>query len=380
MSNDLESGLRAALADLTDGPPPPGLAAVAIRTARRQRRTRLAAAGLVAVAALAAAPVAWAVLPAADNPPGTGTPAGGPWPAGPLVVTAYTDYRDTSLVLDYATGEYVEMPYRHVAPSPDGTRAVVRDGDGSWAHPLRVGVLDLATGEVRWIDGLTGGRGAAWSPDGEEILVTETERSTGLQGFAIVDAETLEYRFVDHGDVLAPDVNAAGARYVWAPGGEGIVLATSVDTGTESAPDVSWGVRFYDRSGELQRSLPMPGPVESEAAFSPDGTRMAVRDPYVGGPVTVVDTQTGEVVARVPVRGWSADTWGDIVGWADDDHLLVRSALPGRYEEPPSSRLAVVDLSGRIVEEVDLLGDWPALHIGSSEDLASAGAGFTFGP
>jgi hypothetical protein len=376
MRNDLNHDLREALAAFTDAPPPPGLAAAAIRIARRRDRVRLAVAGVAAVAAVAAVPAAVSVV----TSPGDGSLR---WPAQagqmePLVITAYSGHWEGSLLLDYATGEYLKLPYRDVVPSPDGTRAVVLTGDNSPADPLRIGVLDVATLEVRWIRGLYGSGGAAWSPDGQEILITEVGHAgpgeDSPSGFAIVDADTLEGTFVPHDDIANPEINTDGARYLWAPGGHGIALSQSTGADRASEADLTWGIRFYDRNGSLLRSLPTTGPVRTEAAFSPDDTRMAIFNPYAGGPIQIVDTGSGAVLRTASVPGLGGDAWGELVGWADDEHLLVR-----RASSLAAYRLYVIDLAGQVRQEVPLLTSHEHLHVGSSHGLTPEGARLTFG-
>lgn len=381
MSNDLDSDMsdvRQALAAFTDAPPPAGLAAAAIRTAGHQRRVRIAVTSVAIVAALAAAPVAVSAV-TASGAGGSLSPAADA--VDPLVIKAYSGHLNGSLLLDYRTGEYVKVPYRIAVPSPDGTLALVSVGNNSPVNPLRLGVMDIASGEVRWLEDYHGLRGAAWSPDGRELLITEIgDPDRALVGFAIVDASTFESTFVHQDDIVDPDINVDGARFVWSPDGQEIVLTRSTGWEQEFEADLTWAIRFYDREGTLLRELPASGPVAREAAFSPDGTRIAVFNHHTGAPIEIVDRDTGAVLRTVSVPGWDAESWGDLVGWADDNRLLVRSPLPGTEQHGlPGHNLLVIDMDGEILQEVDLVGWWEELVIASSDGLPPDAAGLTFG-
>jgi hypothetical protein len=314
--------LRDALAELADAPPPPGLAAAAIRTARRHRRVRVVATGIAAVMVATVLLVVPVVVSSVGD---DGTPAAAP-AMEPMVVTGYSMGGEGSLLLDHHTGAYVEVPYRAVAPSPNGAYALVCAVATDPPEPARVGVLDTAHGEVRWVEdhACTGaGSLGGWSPDGEELLITrqnpDLAGGSGPPGFGIVDPQTLETRFVEHDDVDDPEINAMGNRYVWAPNGDEIALTQSFGTGG-SAGDSVTAIRFYDLDGNLTRTVPATAPLTSEAGFSPDGTRMALQHPSPGEPIQVVDAATGEV-HTVPVPP------SLLVGWADDEHLIVRLEL-----------------------------------------------------
>src|SRR5690606_13721796 len=90
-----------------------------------------------------------------------------------LVVIAYGDpWTESFRLLDRDTGEYVEIPYLPVALSPDGTRMLVQGGLGSPADPYRIGVLDLETTDIRWVNGYT--EPGNWSPNGQEFVVSRS--------------------------------------------------------------------------------------------------------------------------------------------------------------------------------------------------------------
>src|SRR5690606_30800673 len=101
----------------------------------------------------------------------------------------------------------------------------------------------------------------------------------------------------------------------------------------------------------LLRTIPTIGPLHSGQWFSPDGTRIAVPAEDVGL-VQIVDSRTGRVYEEVPVPGWSRKDWGWLIGWAGDDHLVLRRPFPPGEARQVDHELVVVDLSGNVVQEV----------------------------
>jgi hypothetical protein len=381
MNTALDRVLREALEDLVAEPPPSGLAKAAIGRARRQRATR------VALAAAAVALVTGVTVPLAIAAVGGSAPDRFPWqePAGPpaekrLVVTAYAGITrptnpsaadDVSALLDRENGRYEEIPYPDAIPSPDGTRAVVAEGDNSVDHPVRAGILDLATGQVRWIRGYGGyDDHLTWSPDGRQVLYSRRPKD-GAQGFVRVDADTLRETFRPVPDDEVP--NALGLGFVWAPDGRQVVHTLSVSVGDESEPDRVLGIRFYDLDGKPVRTLGLDdGVLLDGAGFSPDGSAMALGR-RKGGDIAVVDSTDGTVRARVSM----AKPGTVVVGWYDDSHLVLRS-----YADVDEWRqLVVVDLAGRRVRTVPLDGTWAdagRITLGPAEGLSPAAAGLAF--
>jgi hypothetical protein len=134
MSTVPDRALRDALEHLTAAPPPTDLARTAIRRAHRRRfvhRAGLAAAVAAFVPALVAAIMAIPGGRTASTAPGTILPGG-------RVVVAYTGIdpdggqtdpgpaNDTSLLLNFDTGDYASVPYSDVVP-PTTRRAGTRN-------------------------------------------------------------------------------------------------------------------------------------------------------------------------------------------------------------------------------------------------------------
>ncbi|WP_203923145.1 hypothetical protein [Rugosimonospora africana] len=289
-------------------------------------------------------------------------------------MTAYSGLQATdaspkprSLLLDKATGAYVSLPYLSALPSPDGTRVLVRTGDDTPSSPLRSGILDPGTGNVRWISTYTGQ--GTWSPDGTEILFTVRARLSDT-GFAIVDAATLKASFAK---VDFTEDNSTGLDFVWAPSGQEVAITVSHSGGQESQIDPVTGVRFYNRGGMLTHSVPATAELQSEYAFSPRGTQIALHDDPVGGaPARIVDANTGTVQKTVRLSGRN-----DIVGWADDNHLIVRHWA----DDLSGSQLRIVNLAGHVDTSVNLRVDASIADqvvVGSAEDLSPNAAGLAF--
>ncbi len=192
MSVDLDRELRAALRVLVDAQPPTEVAARAIRRATRRRRA--VQAGIAGVALAVAGIVTVPLLrPAGQTPPADAKP----YTPSHVVLVFGNSLGDASYVLNPATAEYDRYPYDTVIPTADIKRLLIvdRHGDGPGANnSRRIGILDRASGDARWIDQ---GRGqfrgpdfstlvsAHWSPDESAVLlVTES-------GSWLVDAETL---------------------------------------------------------------------------------------------------------------------------------------------------------------------------------------------
>ncbi|GGM51172.1 hypothetical protein GCM10011608_40080 [Micromonospora sonchi] len=382
MTTQLENAVREALDQLTDVPPPADLAQAAIRTAGRRRTARLAVTGVAGVAAaLVAVPVAIGVL---ASPGGNLSPAvtGQAPVVKPFVVTAYSGVDnpgdmgpadDYSLLLDPSTGEYDKVPYNEVVPSPDGSQVVVHVGDNSPAYPSRRGVLDRESGQVRWLPGNAGyTSGASWSPDGRQVLITNRPKHGGGDGFLLVDAATLDVRQVEVPDVSTQNTN--GLAFVWTPDGTGVALTHSVSD-SESEPGRVTGIGFYDLSGKPTRTLRVTGgSLHDGGGFSPDGSRIALDNPLVDDRIQIVDVVTGTIE-----QDFSVPTAGTVVGWYDNEHLIVKDYGDRDLTERPS--LKVVDLTGEVIQTVQLAdGSDTAqrVYVGSSADLSSAAEKLAF--
>jgi hypothetical protein len=398
MSINLDRELRAALGRLAEMPPPGDLAERAVRHAYRRRRAVVVARTAVAATAVVVAiPVGLAVVVGrGDGQPGAPTarmvvtsisrlPTDGNGASLPPLDDAGTDYH--AQVLDARTGTYRDLPYDAAALSPDGRTALVADGNNG-ASPYRAGVLDveasLETSMVRWIDlNVAGARlnpySARWSPDGDRVLL-EAEAPKGPDaavGFAIVDAGTLEATFVPTREPASDDVMRRGL--FWMPDGEHLVgtLYRSVVSERDSSEPI--GLRVLDMDGNVVRDIAVAGSVNGERSFAPDGRRVALatgRPSFWTERVRVVDIASGSVVADVPLPDPSS-----VIGWYDDDHVVVRPVNLDRTGTVPPRPLVVVDLTGRVVMTVALptrAVDTADVEIGSAHVLDALGSAVAF--
>jgi hypothetical protein len=380
MRTDLDHALREAMAQIAEAPLPPGMAQAAIRKAGRRRTARLVVAGVTAAAvALVAVPVAVVTLDGRDRNDrgviageGTDRTHG----TGQLVVMAYSGIAnpadpgpadDTSLLLNPKTGSYDQLPYHSALPSPDGNRVLVHDGDNSVRHPSRAGILDRATGNVRWIGSYRpNDRSPAWSPDSRRVMFTRRPAS-GTAGFVLVDVETLQTAFT-----AVPDVgnnNSLGLGLVWTPDGKAVALTLSHGADSEAQPDTVTGIRFYGPDGRPTRTVNVAdGALSDGAGFSPDGSRIALSRAG-SGQLHIIDTITGATRQRLGLPG-------EFLCWYDADHVVASSlGDSGRPE------LKVVDLGGRTTRSVPLADQAKTaqrVHIGRSAGLTSQAARLAF--
>ena len=352
MTPTLPSALREEFDRISDVPAPAGLADAALRQAARRQRTRtVVVAGALAVVALLGVPVVVSALTGSDgqiavppahssapSPSASISPPTAPAPSGQhRVVVAYAG-QDSSLLLDPTTGTYRQLPHGRVLPAPRGDRLLVVDGNGP---DDRIGVLDQADAPVRWIDtALTcASDRAAWSPDGNRIVVTCLPKD-GPNGFAIIDAATLTGAFVELPDTTSH--NSMGLKLLWTPEGNNLVLTLSRAVGNENLPDKVDGLRFYGLDGTAIRTVLATAALAASSGFSPDGTRAALFS--IGdNAIQIVNLTTGKVEQTVPAYTRLAN----LIGWYDNEHLVLEVAGADR-------ELRVLTLTGAIARTVPI--------------------------
>jgi hypothetical protein len=387
MRSNVEDAVRHSLHKLTDVPPPSGLAAAALRRARRQRATRYGLAGVAGLAVVAlAVPVALAARPHSGSRPATvGAP---PAAQGSLVVVAYSGaakggpkdlgkpdddllpvngMRKQSLLLNRKTGTYDTVPYGTAVPSPDGSRALVID----WAPyrpgtvPAKYGVLDRSTGQVRWLANCTAvcehGQeySIAWTRDSGRVLVTVggDKGGTGQAGFAVVDAATAGYRFMP----VAINYSEATAAFVWTPDEQGVAFTRSHMNGDGRNGDIVDGIQFYDLNGVPGRRLSSEGFLGAGGAFSPDGLRIATwNNGSHHNVIRILDAATAAVTGTFTID----DQTTHLIGWYDQDHVMA-------WDRNHGNTIVILDLAGTAIRSVTVKDVNAIVVVGRAGDTPS---------
>lgn len=167
--------------------------------------------------------------------------------------------------------------------------------------------------------------------------------------------------------------NAQGLGLVWTPDSVGLALTISRSK-SEATPAAVTGIRFYDLTGRRLRTIPADTSLIDAAGFSPDGSQLALVDQHRPTTVTVADATTG-----APRRVVDLSRPARLIGWADDDHLLV--VVDGSSAPPGAERrdeLLVVDLDGQIVRTIRPAAFAQHLFTGRSSGMPASVADLTF--
>ncbi|MFF3347985.1 WD40 repeat domain-containing protein [Streptomyces sp. NPDC002779] len=376
---NVEELVRAALRETAEEQPParPGWAdrVLAVRRRRRTRRITAVAAAAVTVVALAVA------VPHLDSGKDDVRPAGlldgghgtSAHPdqsppreliaAGEAVLAAYftTELeqrttetgiaRRTYWLLDPGTGRYEKDDrWSFVAVAPGVRTAAVLERT---LPARRIGLLDLATGEVeRWIPVRRGVGGLAWSYDGTQLLATTydrhpdaREKAYGTEGdvaWREPFGETPRTGFI----VLDP---AQGTGGPWRPlpserrhvsvrsdlqfSRDGRLVQSRIIGSRDGMQ------KFYDLTGAPVAAPAAERHLRSDVAarLSPDGTLAALgltREVPDKSYSSIRDPRTGKEIAKV--RGV------ELLAWADERRLIAWERSAGKEAYEP--RLALVTI------------------------------------
>ncbi|PBC64612.1 hypothetical protein BKI49_07855 [Streptomyces sp. Tue6028] len=362
----------------TEQPPAaPGFADRVLAVRRRRRTRRLAS-----VAAATAAVVAIAVgVPLLDSGKSDVRPSGDveqhsdqspprqEIAVGQTALAAYYTWRTvpqtrdrgigvrTYWLLDPATGRYVkDSRWAYVAVAPGLRTAAVLE---QTLPVRRIGLLDLATGEVeRWIPVEHRVGALAYSYDGTRLLATTYDENPDVRG-KVENAKGGQ----DWGPAFAQS-SRTGFYDLDVASGEGAWTGVASDRNDLSRGDFSYsrtGDEVYARViGErdgMQQFYDLDGgkiaaPADEKylradvgARLSPNGRLAALGLAKEVAPgksySSIRDPRTGKEITKV--RG------GDLLAWADDRRLIAWERVTG-LDEPYQARLVVVTIgSDRIV-------------------------------
>ncbi|MEO3768185.1 hypothetical protein [Streptomyces sp. B5E4] len=364
----------------SDARPAPGLAGRVLRTRRRRRVKGLtgAVASVAAVVAVAVAvPLAVpgsgggesATVPQEDviGRPGESPPRG-LIAAGDLAVSSWYTFETEKLpggdavasrkwrLYDAETGRYEETDWAWIDVAPGMRTAAVLERD---LPADRIGLLDLATGEVdRWIPLDGEGVGAVeFSPDGERLLATAyshdpdhrfKDASYWMNEDKVPGAKRARTGF------YVVDVASGDAAYRALPFVEDPEHGMPGMTGREdlrwnSDGELLWehwpyepGRLYYDLSGtKAERPAPEKHVSFPEAGLSPNGRLVGGDFAGEGDEIAseVLDSRTGKRVAKVPGQ--------QLLAWADDERLIAWGCDPGVCQKNEyKNRLVLIGLDG----------------------------------
>ncbi|MEV0386953.1 serine/threonine-protein kinase [Nonomuraea sp. NPDC050643] len=164
-----------------------------------------------------------------------------------------------------------------------------------------------------------------WSRDGGKLLLTviDDDKNELSGGFVIVDLATRKATYVE-----TEFVDVASLVYTFTPDGQ-VARGYSGKT--------SQGIDFYSTTGQVTKAMHWVGLPRNKDWFTPSGNRFATICPKGAGEVCVWDARTGARVATVP----RDDDEGSVLGWYDDNHLLLQE--PGKKGK---AEVRIVDLGG----------------------------------
>lgn len=394
--------VRDALHTLAASEPTPDLAGRVIAGANRRRRRNVVLTTAVSVGAVVAVSLPAVVLRhdvgggtatrPAYPPPSTGrpvpigspvnptgsarppVPGGGPMVLDTFYISAAGNADQTTMLLNRATGKYVELPYGSATLSPDGallavqSRGTENDAYGQVGVISRADALSGATSRVHW---LVEGKAPVWSPDGSKLLVDTTPAHqvdpSPLAGpihrelavFTVGDWHRADLR-------LSLNLNHRDVPFGWTA--DGTQLVVPLRAPSNDGRPVPGDMQYVNLDGTLGRQVHTVGDAITDTdAYSP--SRQLVIVGGIGDHDRVVDAATWHTVYT--------DAPGELAGWYDEQHVIrIRWAEPDSGATP---YLEVVDLSGHVTKQVPMPGNTHlAVQFRSSAGLTGAAAKLGF--
>ncbi|MDL5200857.1 WD40 repeat domain-containing protein [Streptomyces sp. ALI-76-A] len=249
----------------------------------------------------------------------------------------------TYSLLDPGTGRYEKDPrWSYVAVAPGLRTAAVLERE---LPARRIGLLDLATGEVeRWIPAPRGAGAVAFSYDGGRLVATTYDANPDLR-VKVRNAEGGEAWMAPYGQSSRTGFSVLGLASgdaSWSPVDAGRNINARQDFAfTRSGDGVYSQViggkdgmqQFHDLTGRKVAGPANERYLRSDvsARLSPDGrlAALGLAKEVAGSPgkgySSIRDPRTGEEITRV--RG------GELLAWADDQRLIGWERVTSLEEE-----------------------------------------------
>lgn len=341
---NLETLLRETIRDLAQEAHAVDLRERVLSRGRRMRRRTAASVAIAGMATLAVAvAVTTLVWPEGQSapvsaPPTLATNAGVPptfepgsvLPDGRIVgaVTGRTGpwfANTSSMVWSRSEQRFVDVEYPMVIPAPVGELASILDADGT-----HYGLLDLATGEVQWLEVERGSvyDVPAWSPDGRYLAMLDAPKY-GAVMLAILDTADRSVRLVP----LASGYYCADLCVLDWHDADTVALPIATNVSERVSPRYSGQRLISTITGETEDIIHLPGAYTSSDDWSTDGRYVTLVD---GGTTNQLVYFVYDTVERREVK-------------AAVNPLDVWWVSPSRWLQFGGSGLALLDLDGTVV-------------------------------
>ena len=153
--------------------------------------------------------------------------------------------------------------------SPDGTKILFQsDFDG----PSNLFTMDRdGTHIIRITNHPGSDDGGIWSPNGKQIAFSSMDRKSGVSEIFVIAADGTNEQQITHD-------RAFNIHPAWSPDGRSIMYTSTKESKDPQygKADV-WQTYVVGADGRNPRRLAVPGPVNTYASWSPDGSKILMR-------------------------------------------------------------------------------------------------------